>query len=130
MIIVYIIRLYIYVSNLICPHVVCESNDDIKTHTEYYTDDIINKIDNDVVIDDNNNINDTICLYAKNINRYPFNKSRSYTIPTYYCGFCSESITRPQHMYSDRVYCSISCRNHQIKLDESTQTRERHSFTV
>jgi hypothetical protein len=60
-------------------------------------------------------------------------KSQSYVIPNnYYCGYCSKHIRVPQHMYYNKTYCSIYCRNNQIQLDElgSTQIREHHSFSM
>jgi len=92
---------------------------------EYDSDD--NSDDNsDDERDDNNN------LHTKNIiTKYPFKKSQSYTINRYYCGFCSGNIQYPQHMYCDNVYCSTSCRNHQIKLDEnSNKNGKHHSFSI
>ena len=60
-------------------------------------------------------------------------KSQSYIIPNnYYCGYCSRHIRVPEHMYYNKTYCSIYCRNNQIQLDESssTQIREHHSFSM
>ena len=60
-------------------------------------------------------------------------KSQSYIIPNnYYCGYCSRHIRVPEHMYYNKPYCSIYCRNNQIQLDESssTQIREHHSFSM
>ena len=63
----------------------------------------------------------------------PLKKSQSYIIPNnYYCGYCSRHIRVPEHMYYNKTYCSIYCRNNQIQLDESgsTQIREHHSFSM
>ncbi len=59
-------------------------------------------------------------------------KSQSYVIQNYYCGYCSRHIRVPEHMYYNKPYCSIYCRNNQIQLDESgsTQIREHHSFSM
>jgi hypothetical protein len=60
-------------------------------------------------------------------------KSQSYVIPNnYYCGYCSRHIRVPEHMYYNKTYCSIYCRNTQIQLDESgsSQIREHHSFSM
>ena len=59
-------------------------------------------------------------------------KSQSYVIQNYYCGYCSRNIRVPEHMYYNKPYCSIYCRNNQIQLDESgsTQIREHHSFSM
>lgn len=59
-------------------------------------------------------------------------KTQSYVIQNYYCGYCSRHIRVPEHMYYNRPYCSIYCRNNQIQLDESrsTQIREHHSFSM
>ncbi len=59
-------------------------------------------------------------------------KSQSYIIQNYYCGYCSRHIRIPEHMYYNKPYCSIYCRNNQIQLDESgsTQIREHHSFSM
>ena len=60
-------------------------------------------------------------------------KSQSYIIQNnYYCGYCSRHIRVPEHMYYNKPYCSIYCRNNQIQLDESssTQIREHHSFSM
>jgi len=63
----------------------------------------------------------------------PLKKSQSYVIQNnYYCGYCSRHIRVPEHMYYNKPYCSIYCRNNQIQLDESgsTQIREHHSFSM
>jgi hypothetical protein len=59
-------------------------------------------------------------------------KSQSYVIQNYYCGYCSRNIRVPEHMYYNKTYCSIYCRNTQIQLDESgsSQIREHHSFSM
>lgn len=62
-------------------------------------------------------------------------KSQSYSIKNnYYCGFCSRTIISPEHMYNDKPYCSLICRNNQIQQETSnfdpTHKRERHSFSI
>ena len=64
-------------------------------------------------------------------NNNPFKKTQSFTQPNYYCGFCSRHIQIPTHMYADKSYCSVICRNKQINvLDKSQRVRQTHSFSV
>jgi len=128
MVIRFVIRIFTYITNLICPTWVrFNTTKSITDYAdEYYSDDN----SGDEIVDDEHDENNN--LYTKNIiTKYPFKKSQSYTINRYYCGFCSGNIQYPQYMYSDKVYCSISCRNHQIKLDEnSNKNGKHHSFSI
>ena len=132
MVIRFVIRIFTYITNLICPNwtrvnITKSITDDAD---EYYSDDNSDDNSGDEIVDDERDENNN--LYTKNIiNIYPFKKSQSYTINRYYCGACSENIQYPQHMYSDKVYCSISCRNHQIKCDENSNKKgKHHSFSI
>jgi len=123
MVIRFIIRIFTYITTIICPSKVsfninkctitnnaneCSSDDNSDNEIDF------------AELDENNNI--TV---------YPFKKSQSYTINRYYCGFCAGNIQYPQHMYNDKVYCSISCRNYQFKCDEkSNNTIKHHSFSI
>lgn len=57
-------------------------------------------------------------------------KTHSWCPGTYYCGYCSKHIPVPIHLYLDKAYCTISCRNKQYELDRSNQVRQTHSFSV
>lgn len=130
MIVRFVVRIFTYITNLICPpwsrfntnKPIIDINHDTRYHMEDYSDDEI----------DASNSDENSQIYTKNITtRYPFKKSQSCTIKIYHCGFCGGNILYPQHMYCDKVYCSTSCRNHQIKYDEkSNETRKHHSFSI
>ena len=44
-------------------------------------------------------------------------KCEKNTITNYECGYCSRYIENPKHMYSDLPFCTLHCRNKQIKSD-------------
>lgn len=63
-------------------------------------------------------------------NSHLLKKNNSYNVINYYCGFCSQYIDVPEHMYCDKPYCSIECRTNQHNLDTSTIVRDNHSFSI
>ena len=44
-------------------------------------------------------------------------KCEKNTITNYECGYCSRYIENPKYMYSDLPFCTLHCRNKQMKSD-------------
>ena len=44
-------------------------------------------------------------------------KCEKNTITNYECGYCSRYIEIPKYMYTDLPFCTLHCRNKQIKTD-------------
>ena len=155
-------QLYTYITNILSPYLKfgdskCIDEDDDEERDDDYIDQNINR-NTDILLTNKHNPYDSDeydesydivydmdkSLYSdfyKKRMKYnqiftsttPLKKSQSYIIPNnYYCGYCSRHIRVPEHMYYNKTYCSIYCRNNQIQLDESgsTQIREHHSFSM
>lgn len=58
-------------------------------------------------------------------------KKQSINFKTFKCGYCSRHINVPILMYSDNAFCTIECRNEQIKLDNNNNPYARiRKFTI
>lgn len=155
-------QLYTYITNILSPYLKFGDSkyideDDDEERDDDYIDQSINQEDTDILLtnkynpydsDDYDESYDMVydmdrTLYSdfyKKKMKYnqiftsntAIKKSQSYVIQNYYCGYCSRHIRVPEHMYYNKPYCSIYCRNNQIQLDESgsTQIREHHSFSM
>ena len=117
MLIQFIEHIYKYMSNIKC-HYITSKPKRVSFNTDIVGDAIEPPMAHNI---DRNNIDNP---------RKNFNRNHSYSSTNYYCGFCSNSIFIPIHMYCDKPYCSIICRNNQYKMDNSNTIREHHSFSV
>ena len=138
-----IFQIYTYITNILCSTIRIPSNKMIEMdNSNIDTNDFNYDTDefNEEYIDDVPNLDKQVYnkLYTYNkkyhitLPKNSLHKSQSYSTQNYYCGHCSNHIQSPQYMYVDKSYCSIYCRNNQIKSDNAadSQNRERHSFSV
>lgn len=102
-ILVYLIRCYIYIAQLICPNMIrkYKHKDSLELYPTTPTTD--EPIHHNCTIDINNNIN-------SNSNRGIINNNIHNLKTNYICGNCKCDIYAPQHMFSDKPFCTIQCR--------------------
>lgn len=149
MIMEYILKIYEYAADILCPFALNQYNlkddDNMESydHFDEYTK-LITITDKKIYnynynyYNNNDNISDSISDNRSDdssdklhiTNRYPFKKSQSYNVPRYYCGFCSKVINLPEFMYQDKIFCTIQCRSRQIIVDKKDLVREHHSLSI
>lgn len=127
---------YIYIASYLCPQYLSgfKDNYNISPFSSYDDIELLNNknTDNDNDNDENNDENKNI--YNKNYKQFmdcddyvsyePIKKTKSTTLPLYYCGWCGLNINGLTHAYMDNVYCSVSCRNYQISKDKPHTSQE------
>ena len=131
----YIIKIYIYLVDMICPStynskIKHKNSEDIQYSME---EDIIVDIDINIdkcvqtstSINHDQYIDSTYNVIDENMDRYgqiPVLKARSkkQNIPVYMCGYCHLIIRNPVYMYNDLAFCTVACRTQQITLDKNT----------
>ena len=70
-----------------------------------------------------NKYNNSIEFYIYNDNNdeeqnIPLMISQSHRFPVYKCGFCNKKIINPEHMYNDKMYCTLKCRTNVIQREK------------
>ena len=148
----YLIQLYIYFTNYICPSIfkknfasVTSKNNSVGDtfifdsiyEAEFENENEENK-KNTLIIDINTpeyhysttnltSRTDSVGIESKHL---PISRSKSMKIPRYICGYCNTRINTPTYLYSDNVFCNLLCRDKRIQIDNSSKTRMIHSFSV
>ena len=158
MIFKYLFQLYVYVANYICPSILKKNFISVNSKNNYnYDYDYENNnfnvfepihetdFENDDQEDENHSliidVNNPGYYYSTNFTSIdrpnkqksiftPIIRSQSMKIPRYSCGYCNNRIYTPTHLYSDNVFCNTTCRDRQIKLDNSNKTRMIHSYSL
>ena len=154
MIFKYLFQLYVYVANYICPSILKKNLVTVTSKNNYnYENNSFNVFETihetDFENDNQEEETDSLIIdintpgyyYSTNFtsidqpNRQkstfiPITRSQSMKIPRYSCGYCNNRIYTPTHLYSDSVFCNTTCRDKQIKLDNSNKTRMKHSYSV
>ena len=148
----YLIQLYIYFTNYICPSIfkknfasITSKNNSVGDtfifdsiyEAEFENENEENK-KNTLIIDINTpeyyysttnltSRTDSVGIESKHL---PISRSKSMKIPRYICGYCNTRINTPTYLYSDNVFCNLLCRDKRIQIDNSSKTRMIHSFSV
>lgn len=110
----YIIKIYIYISGIICPSKFTYQRLKHKNSEDLGNDDIVVNIHNS----DDKNDNSYDIGINNDMNRVNFNLKK-YIKPKYSCGYCRTHIPKPIYMYNDLPFCTNTCRNHQLILDDN-----------
>ena len=153
MIFKYLFQLYVYVANYICPSILKKNLITISSKNNYIKDssNIFETI-YETDFENEDEEEETYCLFIDtNSPGYyysttnftsihqptiqkstfiPITRSQSMKIPRYNCGYCNNRIHTPTHLYSDNVFCNTTCRDRQIKIDNSNKTRMTHSYSL
>lgn len=112
----YVIKIYIYIAGFICPSKFTNQRLKHKNSEDMGNDNIIVNIHNDY--DNNDNSYDMGIDNDIYRDKYNFKK---YIQSKYSCGYCRTHIPRPIYMYNDLPFCTTTCRNQQLILDDKTK---------
>lgn len=109
-ILMYLIRCYIYIAQIISPNMV----------SKYKHKDSLELYPTTPITDEPIHNDCTLNIYSNNNSKRCISSNKTHNLKTdYICGNCNCNIYAPQYMYSDKPFCTEQCRQMYISTSNN-----------